>query len=257
MTSEPLHRPFIGISIYQDDYSKTKGLLPAPSYADTLHSRYTQKIILIYAIEGHIASHSQYRWISNIKLGLQKFLCVPFGFVEEFHITDTTEITSNIYTIDELSKAFKAPLITYPKIMYPSIKQELYRRLCWYGKRLIHQEVFTKEVMISTALLMNSKLKDKYSNKDLHKKVLGAYIFMEQNRDKFSVRLDKKQLEEAHSKGAITKNLNQAQKTKEKIDQLLQSGDFIKPNGKVNLSLLAKSMNTTRQTIATYREDLC
>ena len=204
MPTEPLHRPFIGISLYSDDYAKVQNLLPSPSYTDTLHSYYNQKIVLVYAIEGHITSHNQYRWISNIRLGLQKFLCIPFEFEEEFHITDTTEVTNNIYTIDELSKAFKTPLITYPRIMFPATKKDLYRHLCWFGKRLIHQEVFTKEVMISTALLMNSKLKDKYSNKDLHKKVLGAYIFMEQNRDKFSVRLDKKQLEEAGATVTLT-----------------------------------------------------
>ena len=96
MTSETLHRPFIAISMYQDEYSKVKGLLFTPSYTDILHSRYNQKIILIYVLEGYITSPSQYKWISNIKLGLKDFLFVPFEFVDEFHITDTTEVTNNI-----------------------------------------------------------------------------------------------------------------------------------------------------------------
>ena len=252
MTPQPLLSPFIGISMYQDDYSKVKGLLPSPSYSDTLHSRYTQKIILIYAIEGYITSSSQYRWISNIKLGLQEYLCVPFEYEEEFSITDSTEVTATLYQVKELSKAFKAPLVIYPKIMYPSTKQEVYKRLCWYSVRLIHQECFTKEAMIATALLMNSKLKDKYSNKDLHKKALGAYIFIDENRDNLSVKLDEMELKKAHAKGAITKNQNQAQQTKEQVQQLVKSGDFIKPNGKVNLSALAKAMNKTRKTVAKY-----
>lgn len=255
MTSEPLHRPFIGITLYEDDYAKVQNLLPTPSYTDTLHSRYNQKIILIYAIEGYITSHNQYRWISSIKLGLQSFLCVSFEFEEDFTITDTTEVTNSIYTIDELSKAFKAPVIIYPKIMYPVNKQELYKRLCWYGKRLIHQKCFTKEAVISTALLMNNKLSDRYQNKELHKKALGAYMYIDEKREEFSIRLDKVQLKEAHVKGGQIRKAQRVRKTKERVHQLLKSGDFNKPNGKVNLSSLAKAMNMTRQTIAKYIGD--
>lgn len=254
MTPEPSHRPFIGISMYQDDYSKVRGLLPTPSYTDIVYSRTSQKLILIYAMEGYITSHNQYRWISNIKLGLQKFLCISFEFEEDFYITDTTDVTSNIYTIEELSKAFKAPLITYPKIMYSSNKQDLYRRLCWYGKRLIHQKCFMKEAMISAALLMNKKLDltNRFSNKEIHKKALGAYMFILENEEGFEKRLTKQQLKKAHTEGAVITNNAQASKTKEKITELLKSGDFLKPNGRVNKTSLAKAMNVNRRTLDKY-----
>ena len=255
MTPEPLHRPFIGITISKDDYSKVKGLLPTPSYTDTLYSRYNQKIILIYAIEGYITSPNQYRWTSNIKLGLKKFLFISFEFVDEFHITDTTEVTNSIYAIDELSKAFKAPIIIYPKIMYPSIKQELYKRLCWYGKRLIHQKCFTKEAMTSTALLMNKKLDDKYPDKDLHKKALGAYMWLIENIDGFKVKLDEVQLKEAHSKGATQTNKKQTEETKAKIFELLKDDTYLKPNGKVNKTLLANDLGMFRRSLDKYLKD--
>ena len=140
----------------------------------------------------------------------------------------------------------------YPKVMYPATKQDVYRCLCWYGKRLVHQKCFTKEAMTATALLMNSKLKDKYSNKDLHKKAIGAYMFIGENREKFSIKLDEVQLKEAHSKGGQIRKVQRVQQTKERIDQLLKSGDFIKPNGKVNLSSLAKAMKMNRETVAKY-----
>jgi len=254
MNPQPLLSPFIGISMYQYDYSKVSGLLPTPSYTDTLYSRTNQKIILIYQLEGYIISYSQYRWISNIKLGLKKYLFVPFEYVEEFYITNTTDTTSILYQIEELSKAFKAPLVTYPKIMYPVTKKELYRCLCWYGKRLIHQECFTKEVMTATALLMNSNFKDNYSTKELHTKVLGAYMFIDENREGFNIRLDEVALKEAHSKGAMTKNTNKAAKTQKRVNRFLKNLKYYKPNGKVNISLLAKTMNMTRKTIAKYIE---
>ncbi|MEA1953764.1 MAG: hypothetical protein U9O24_05185 [Campylobacterota bacterium] len=183
MTQNPLHRPYIGIKLYTDGYAKVRGLLPAPSYTSTLQGYNYTKIILIYQIEGYITSHNQYRWISNIKLGLQKYLCVPFDYEEDYTISNDTDITIAVYTIDELSKAFKAPLIIYPKALYPSTKKELYKHLCRYGKRLIHQECFTKEAMISIALLMNSKLKDQISNRELHRKVLDACMWIDESKN--------------------------------------------------------------------------
>jgi len=255
MSPETLNRPFIGISLYEEDYRKVEGLLPTASCRDILYSISSKKIILIYQLEGYIASPNQYRWISNIKLGLEKYLFVPFEYVEEFYITGTTEIANIIYTIDELSKAFKAPLITYPKIMYPSTKKELYRHLCWYGKRLIHKKCFTKDVMMATALLMNSKLKDKYSSKDLHKKVLGVVMWIEEHKEGFAVRLDEKQLKEAHSKGAILTNKSQREKTKAKIFKLLKDDVYFKPNGKVNKTLLAKELGMNRRSLDPYLKD--
>ena len=238
--------------MYQDDYCKVEGLLPTPSYSDTLHSRYNQKIILVYALEGYITSHSQYRWISNIKLGLVKYLCVPFTYEDEFSITDSTEVTTVVYAIRELSKAFNAHLITYPKIMYPSTKKELYRCLCWYAQRLIHQECFTKEALTATALLMNKKLSDKYSNKDLHKKVLGVIMWVDENREGFSVKLDEVELKKAHVRGAEKTNKKQTAETKAKIFELLKDKVYIKPNGKVNKTLLADDLGMNRRTLDKY-----
>ena len=255
MNPQPLLSPFVGISMHQDDYSKVEGLLPTPSYSDTLHSRHSPKIILIYAIEGYITSYSQYRWISNIRLGLEKYLCVPFDYEEEFSITDSTEVNNVIYTIKELSKAFNAPLITYPKIMYTSIKKELYRHLCWYGQRLMHQKCFTKEALTSAALLMNAKLKDKLSNRDLHRKVLGVCKWIDENKEGFDVGLDEVQLKEAHSKGGLKRKNQRVQDTRERVEELLKTQNFTKPNGKVNLSLLAKAMSMNRKTVAKYIED--
>jgi hypothetical protein len=241
--------------MYQDDYNKVEGLLPTPSYSDTLHSRYNQRVILIYQLEGYVTSHSQYRWISNIKLGLKEYLCVPFTYEDEFYITDTTELTATLYQIKELSKAFKAPLIIYPKIMYPSTKKEMYKHLCWYAKRLIHQKVFTKEVMTATALLMNSKLKDRYSNKDLHKKVLGAYMFINENKEKLPVKLDEVELKKAHAKGAEKTNKKQRANTEAKIFELLKDDVYFKPNGKVNKTLLADDLRMHRRTLDKYLKE--
>ncbi len=255
MNPQSLHRPYIGITLNNDDYAKVQGLLPTPSYTDTLQAHNYQKTILIYAIEGYITSPNQYRWISNIKLGLQKYLCVPFEHEEDFAITDHTEATSLLYDIKALSLAFKAPIIYYPKIMYPSTKKELYRRLCWYGERLIHQECFTKEVMTATALLMNKKLQDKLSNRELQRKVKGVVQWIEENKEGFSVKLDDVQLKKAHAKGAEKTNKKQTAETKAKIFELLKDNVYIKPNGKPNKTLLADDLGMNRRTLDKYLKD--
>ena len=249
---EQLQKPYIGFAVLQDDFSKLGSLPIVPSYTDTLRSCETQKQIIVYQIDGYITSPSQYHWVSNIKLGIKDFIFTPITFIDDFVIADSTEITNNIYTIKQLSKAFKAPIVIYPKIMYPPNKKALYRHLCWYGARLIHQNVFTREALVSAALLMNKKLTEKYSNKDLHKKALGAYIWLVENMDGFKVKLNSIDLKKAHRQGAITTNAKRYINTKRLVDEAIATGNYTKPNGKVNKSALAKDLNMYRRTLDKY-----
>ncbi len=251
-TSKPLNRSYIGIVLHEDDYQKIKALLPTPSYIDIIYSSSYRKVALIYQIEGHITSYKQYRWISNIKLGLQDFIFVKFDYVKDYCITDSSIINNCTYTISELSKAFKAPLIDYPKIMYASNKKEIYQRLCWYGKRLVHQKCFTKEAMISAGLLMNKVLEDSFSSKDLYKKSIGAYEYINEYRDDMKVKLSADDLKEAYSRGGKVRKTNQAIKTKELIGNAVKTGLYYKKNGTVNAAKLAKDINMSRKTVVKY-----
>jgi len=244
-----LTQNYIAIGIKDEHLSKVSNILPTASHIDYLMARDYYTHIFIYVIDGYITSYNQYRWVSNIKLGIKAFIFVPFDFVDDVHVTNNTVITNTIYTITELSKAFKAPVIIYPKIMYPPTKKDIYRRLCWYGKRLIHKQVFTYEALISAGLLMNKKLSDKHSNKDLHKKVLGAYMWLIENIDGFKVELSGDELKQAHAKGANTKNNNQSQQTKQLINDAIATGNYLKANGKVNQSQLANDLGLNRSTI--------
>ena len=251
-----LGNSYIAIGIKDEHLSKVSKLLPTPTHKDWVQGRDYYKHIFVYVIDGYITSHNQYRWISNIKLGIKAFIFVPFNFIDDLHISNNADITHSIYTIKELSQAFKAPIIYYPKIMYPSTKKDVYKHLCWHGKRLIHQQVFTHEALIRAALLMNEKLTDKLSNKDLHKKALGAYVWLVENIDGFEVGLSVDELKQAHSKGAATKNQNQAQHTKQLVDEAIATGDYFKPNGSVNKTKLAKALNMYRRTLDKYVNDV-
>ena len=85
--------------------------------------------------------------------------------------------------------------------------------------------------------------------------ILATYLFIYQNQEKFNIRLDEVELKEARSKGGKIRKDQRVKNTKERVQELLKSGDFIKPNGKVNLSSLAKAMDMTRKTVAKYVGD--
>jgi len=256
MNSQPLNRPHVGITLTTDDYAKVRGLLPTPSYKDMLHSQHTQKIILIYLIDGPIISYKQYKWLSDIKLALKDFLIVEYEDVEEFYISESIEGDGIHYSLEELHKTFKAEYKHYPSIYYAPNKKAMYRHLILHGKKLRHLQLFTLEAMTSAALMMNGKLKDKLSIKDLHKKVKGAYKFILENQENFRERLSESELRDAHKRGAELSHKRMTQRTENKIHEALETGNYFKSNGDVHKTLLAKSLNMTRATLNKYLKSI-
>jgi hypothetical protein len=217
-----------------------------------MQSHNTQKIELIYEIDTFHFSSKEYKYLSDIKLGMMRFFFVSISFMDEFYLSDYTEINGVNYSLFELSNAFQCEYITYPKIFFPTVKKELYRHLILHGKKLRHERLFTREAMIATALMMNDHLPQKMIYKEVHKKALGAYQFIMENKENFKEKLSNKELRKAHSKGAVTKNHRQAQKTKERVEELLKDDTYIKPNGKVNKTALAKALDMNRRTLDKY-----
>lgn len=252
MTPEKLIRPFIGISFTEDDYLKIRGLLPTPTFQDTLVSHDAAWVRYVYVLDDFYSSSKEYKHLSDIKLGMKKLIFTPIGFIDFFYINDQTQINGITYSLLELSNAFKCEYVPYPKIFFPATKKELYRYLILHGKKLRYERVFTQEAMIATALMMNKHLTDKMIDKDVHKKALAAYRFIKENKQHFKEKLSKKKLKEAHSKGAAMTNQMQTEKTKERIAALLKDEAFIKPNGKVNKTALANALNVHRKTLDRY-----
>lgn len=244
--------PFIGIKVSKNDYIKIKGLLPTPSYQDTTYSQTSHSVILIYAIDGYILSAKQYKWVSDIKISLKSFFFISYHDVTEFYITETTECNGIKYTLSELNKAFDVTYHSYPTIYYPLEKKDLYRHLIIHGKKLRYQKLFTFEAMASAALIMNKKLENSFTPKELHQKIKGVYHFILENQENFKEKLTKTQLKEAHSKGAIITNKKRSYATEKKIHQALSTGDYFKANGKINKTLLAKSLGMHRRSIDKY-----
>ena len=256
MNPQPLNRPYVGISLSTDDYAKVKGLLPTPSYKDVLHSYSSQKILLLYVIDGFVTSHKQYKWLSDIKLSLKDYLIVEYEEIEAFYISESTEGDGVVYSLNELHKAFNAQYMKYPSVYYAPNKKALYRHLILHGKKLRHLQLFTLEAMTSSALMMNNKLKDKLSSKDLHKKVKGAYKFILENQENFRERLSKSELKAAHQRGADKAHKKMTQCTENRIHEALATGNYFKSNGNVHKTLLSKSLNITRATLDKYLKSI-
>jgi len=256
MTSQPLNRSYVGIVLTTENYAKVAGVIPTPSYRDKLQSYKGEKQIIIYVIDGSIVSARQFKWLGDIKLSLGAFLMVEFEELEEFYFTDTTEGAGTPYSLQELHKAFRAEYKRYPKIFYPADKKALYRHLVLHGKKLRHKRLFTLEAMTSAGLIMNGKLKDKLSIKELHKKVKGAFGFIMENKENFREGLSVEDLRKAHQRGAAATSHKRSQSTREKIIESLKSGDYVKSNGKINQTLLANDMNLHRNTIASHLKDM-
>lgn len=255
MTPQPLHRPFIGIQVLKDDYCKIEGLLPQPSYHNTITSSTGVSIALVYVIDGYITSPKQYKQISDIKLAIKDNLIVKFSMIEEFYISEYTQGDGMPYTLQELRTAFKSTYRAYPKIYFPPDKKSLYRHLIIHGKKLRYANLFTLDAMISSALLMNKALKDPLSIKELHKKVKGAYGFILEHLDQFPVSLGGAALKAAHSSGGKKRKAKQKADTHKQIMEAIATGDYTKANGKVNVSKLSKSLNINRSTIWRHLQD--
>lgn len=254
-----LKKAFIGIELKQSDYKKVEGMLPTPTHTNLVTSLNNQnKISLIYEIKHTITTAKQHQFISDIKIGLENYLFVAIDFIDEFFISEDTISQGVIYTLSELKTAFKAKPIHYPKYVTPKTKKELYRYLIWFGARLYYQNILNKNILLATALKMNSKLKelDKYQYKELLKKVESTYLYITTNKDgRFKQRLKPKQLKEAHSKGGKTRGKqlsNEAKELKEIITLYLEDVRFIKVNKKPNISKIAKELNLSRPTITKY-----
>jgi hypothetical protein len=100
---------------------------------------------------------------------------------------------------------------------------------------------------------MNHRLEDKLSLREVHKKALASYKYIHENIESFPEKLNKTELKEAQRKGAKSTNNKQTEETRERImNELKGNSDYIKPNGKVNKTSLAKALNLNRRTIERY-----
>jgi hypothetical protein len=147
---------------------------------------------------------------------------------------------------------FNAPKIHYPRPYYPASCKELYQRLTWYAKRLIHQGIYTRAALTAAALQMNKPLQSPCTHKELHRKAAAAHYFTTEHRETYPVRLTPDDLHHARSQAAHTTAQTKHTRTQQRIDDLLHINDYTKPNGTINKTKLARDMGINRRTLDKY-----
>lgn len=247
----------ISIQFTSDDYTKVAYLLPTPTYRRTVtHSNNKYYLIITYELKHSITSSKQFKWLSNIKQSMKNQIKENFEFVE--YVSSSNQENTNIkYTLQELQQYFKAINTTYPKIYLPSNKKEIYQRLCLYSSKLYYYKLFYLEMILYAAMKMNKILQEPYSYKELLSKSINAYEFIA--KSELKQKLTKEELTMALKQGG-NKRAMQKKKQKElnqsRVEELIKTEDFIKPNGKVNVSAIAEQLNLSRVTITTLLKNI-
>jgi len=238
----------IGLQMPLNSYKKVEGKLPTPSYENILISSSGEKeIIIIYEIEHHLKTSIQYQWLSDIKIHFKRNLLIDFDFVTEFYINEYSTCRGVKYSLDELSKVFKGEFIKYPNPMYPATKKELYQKLVWYATRLKDKELLTLEAIYAVSLKFNRAIGNEYQQKELYKKSYEAFIFV-QDRYKRKTKQEVISIKKQNGVKRGQQRTQERQKLMEQIKKLIPY--HLKPNGKPNLSEIARELKVRRETVS-------
>ena len=243
-----LKKPYIALQMALNGYKKIKDTLPTPSYEQILTSlTKDEKIVIVFEIEHHLKTSSQYQWLSSIKLIWQKNIITSFKYVNEFYITDNTVCNGAVYSLQELSRVFKQEFIKYPKPMYPADKKELYQKLVWYATRLKTKELLTLEAVYAMALNFNNSLdiNRRYNQKELYKKAFMAYDFILSRYETKSI----SEVKRVRRENGLRRGEEMHREKLSRIEEIKKLiPHHLKKNGKPNLSQIAKEMGIARET---------
>ena len=231
-----------------NEYCKVEGILPTPSYMQKLTSSFSEdEIIIIYEIEHDLKTPYQHQWLSDIKIIWQRNIIVKYEYIHEFYINEYTIANGAKYSLLELSKVFKSDFIRYPKPYYPPTAKELYKRLAWYANKLNKKELLTIEILYATAKRMNSKLDDKYQERELFKKTLQAYYFIKENQ----VIKTKKEVQQVRKQNGVKRGMQITKEFRERVSKIKELIPLhVKPNGKPNVTAIARELEVRRETVS-------
>ena len=240
----------ISLQFLTDDYTKVAYSLPIPTYRKNITKTEHQGYVTItYELKHSITSINQFKWLANIKQSMKEHIKSTFEFVEYLE-SKNQEYTNEKYTFKSLQEHFKSIKTIYPKIYLPTNKKDVYQRLCIYASKLYDNRIFYIELIMFAAIKMNDLLGNPYNYKELINRSKRAYDFV--NKSEPQKKLIGNELKAAFKIGGIKRGEQkkmEQKKNQEQIKKLIESGEYIKPNGKVNISAIAKELSLSRVTV--------
>lgn len=240
----------ISLQFLTDNYSKIAYSLPIPTYRRIkTKSNHQGYVIVTYELTHSITSMNQFRWQANIKQSMKEHIKVEFLFAEYIE-TVNQENTSIKYTFKSLQEHFKPIKTIYPKIYLPSNKSDIYQRLCIYASKLFYHKMFHLEMVIYAAIKMNNILKKPCNYKELLNKSIRAYTLVSktETKQKLTPIELRAALKTGGQKRGVQKKMEQME-NKKKIEELIKSNEYIKPNGKINITKVATDLELSRVTV--------
>jgi len=214
----------LGISFkIKSDFDKSLWSLPPPSATRWLSKMDGTKILqVLYHFQYMPQSWTEWQRIASIKIQMQEL--VPQLIFNEYEAPDTVE---RVYTISELGKHF-SKFVKFHRPLYPHSKDEYMRSLTLYCQRLYYERQFHYEAIVAMALHFNSTCELGYSHREVMKKAKSMLML---NTDRWKVKLNKDELQKAHSKGGLIAVSKKREKFRTKRDEALklrESGNTLK-----------------------------
>ncbi len=208
------------------------------------HNGLSNYVCIYYLFDYAPQSFKELQRIAGIKEQMSR--CLPLEFIEDMEITIDPDEIGFKWKVKELGEYFNE-YISFPTPLYPQSKDEFMRNLTLYAMKLHYQHRLYFESMLAMGILFNKHIKEQFSRKELQKK---AYSIMQLDRSDWKLRLNEKDLKEAHRKGgkARGKQISEDAYIRSEMIQAFLP-DYRKENGKYDIAALMELTQLGRRTI--------
>lgn len=242
---------FISLSMPLTEWERWGNALPLASYKRTLTSQMGNKIQVVYELKYKPTKSNDWYFIADIQRSYQAII-EGVAFNDHLIIEgEGWESTGTTYTLQEL-KVFPMDERAYPVIMRWATSKKTFRSKAFiYAKRLKYEGLLSYASMMGAVTAINSKMVKTEQHKTRTLERLTNDISAQS--DKWVVKLSKEALTTLKSDLGVQRG-KQLQEEKQdrviQIKEVIDNGDFIKPNGQINKSKLADYLRVHRNTIS-------
>lgn len=232
------------------EWERWGSALPLPSYMRTLTSHTGDKIQVAYELKYKPTKSNDWYFIADIQRSYQAIINGAL-FNDNLVIEgDGWESNGTAYTLQEL-KMFPTDERAYPVIIRWATSKKTFRSKAFtYAKRLKYEGLLCYPSMMGALSAMNSKMKKTEQHKARTLERLTNDILAQS--DQWDTKLPKEALRAVRSDLGVQRGKQKQGEKENRINQMqevVDSGNFTKPNGKINKSKLADYLGADRRTI--------
>lgn len=233
-----------------DEWERWGSALPAPSFKKTLTSYNGYKIQVAYELKYKPTKSNDWYFIADLQ---RSYLSIIKGVIFNDHLIIEGagwESNGTVYTLQEL-KVFPTDGVFYPVIMRWATTKKTFRGKAFlYAKRLKYEGLLSYASMMGAVAAINFKMKKTEQHKIRTLERLATEILSKS--DEWAVKLSKEALTAFRSDLGMQRGKQLQEEKQDRINQIkeaVNNGDFTKPNGQINKSMLADYLGIDRRTV--------